>query len=300
MSMFDDFRNRYKYIWFDRSRDILQMTIHRDGAEAQWEVAIDGIHAELVEAFHQVGRDMENKVVIFTGADDALLRRLDTSTLGREPLNPQYWDRIYKEGKDLLQNLLEIEVPIIGAINGDARIHAELICLSDIVPAADGIGISNSAHSPGGTGPGDGVHVVWPMLLGPNRGRYFLMTGEQIAAQEAKRLGVVAEVLPKDRLLDRAWEIAQEMVKKTLLMLRYSRVAMTQDIKRRLPDDLATASRWRASRSSAWRRPDTMAAPGTASIRERIVEERDRRQRGQPTWLGHRHRRRAAAAGRRE
>ena len=114
-------------------------------------------------------------MVIFTGTGDEFLTRMDTSTIG--DINTQYWARIHQEGKDLLQNLLEIEVPIIGAVNGPAFIHAELPTLSDIVIASDRASFADKAHGPGGVVPGDGVHVWWPMLLGPNRARHFLLTG---------------------------------------------------------------------------------------------------------------------------
>ena len=86
--------------------------------------------------------------------------------------------------------------------------------------------------------PGDGVHVVWPMLLGTNRGRYFLLTGQTLSAQEALDLGVVSEVLPKEQLLPRAWELARMIVERPPLTVRYSRVAMTLNIKRQMQDML--------------------------------------------------------------
>jgi enoyl-CoA hydratase/carnithine racemase len=76
------------------------------------------------------------------------------------------------------------------------------------------------------------------MLLGPNRGRHFLLTGAEITAAEAKALGVVAEVVPRAALRDRAWEIARELAKKPTLMLRHSRIAMTLEFRRRLLADL--------------------------------------------------------------
>ena len=75
--------------------------------------------------------------------------------------------------------------------------------------------------------PGDGVHVVYPMLLGANRGRYFLLTGQSIGAEEALRLGLVSEVLSPEALLSRAWELAEQIAKKSDLVLRYTRVATT-------------------------------------------------------------------------
>jgi enoyl-CoA hydratase/carnithine racemase len=98
---------------------------------------------------------------------------------------------------------------VIGAVNGQARIHAELAVLSDIVLAAETAIFPDAAHFPNGVVPGDGVHVAWPLLLGPNRGRYFLLTGEEISAQQALSLNFVAEVLPPGRLLPRARELGQ-------------------------------------------------------------------------------------------
>ena len=237
MVKFEDYKNRFKYVRLERQDGILEVTLHRDGGPAIWEANEGGIHDEVGEAFYWIGRDRETKVIILTGAGDTFIDRMD---LGDGPLmiTPAFWDRIFKEGRDLLMNLLDIEVPIVGAVNGNAYIHAELLVLSDIVIAADHARFADKAHAPGGVAPADGVHVIWPMLLGPNRGRHFLLTGAEIDAAEAQRLGFVAEVLPKQRLKARAWEIARELAAKPQLMLRYTRVSTTQHIKRRLLDDL--------------------------------------------------------------
>lgn len=136
-------------------------------------------------------------------------------------------------------NLLDIDVPIIAAVNGPVFIHSEIPTMSDIVLAADHASFADKAHAPGGVVPGDGVHIWWQMLLGPNQGRHFLLTGREISAQEGRELGFVAEVLPAHMLLERAREIAREMVTtRPRMMLRYTRVAFTQHIKRRMLDDL--------------------------------------------------------------
>jgi enoyl-CoA hydratase/carnithine racemase len=149
------------------------------------------------------------------------------------------WPRIHDEGLALLGNLLAVPVPMIAAVNGPALIHAELAVLCDIVLAAPHAEFADLAHVPGGAVPGDGVHTVWPMLLGPNRGRYFLLTGERIGAQEAQRLGVIGEVLDADALLPRARELAERLAANSALMLRHTRAVLVRELRRRMFDELA-------------------------------------------------------------
>ena len=82
------------------------------------------------------------------------------------------------------------------------------------------------------------MHIVYPMLLGMNRGRYFLLTGQAIEADEAKQLGLINEVMPQSELMGRAWVLAEQLAQQSDLVLRYTRVATTQYIKRLMQDIL--------------------------------------------------------------
>jgi enoyl-CoA hydratase/carnithine racemase len=86
--------------------------------------------------------------------------------------------------------------------------------------------------------PGDGLNIVYTMLLGLNRARYFMLMGQIIPAKEAKELGLVAEVLPRKRLMARAWEIAEMLAEKNDLLLRYTRVSLTQPLKNVMEQDV--------------------------------------------------------------
>jgi enoyl-CoA hydratase/carnithine racemase len=106
------------------------------------------------------------------------------------------------------------------------------------VLASNEAAFQDSGHFVNGLIPGDGMHVIYPMLLGLNRGRYFLLTGQTIEAQEALTLGLVNEVMPREDLLPRAWTLAEQLAQESDLVRRYTRVLMTQYIKRMMHEIL--------------------------------------------------------------
>src|SRR5438874_12295145 len=134
------------------------------------------------------------------------------------------------EGRHLLMRLLEIEVPEISAINGPAWRHSEIPLLGDIVLAADTAQFQDSAHFASDVVPGDGMHIVMPLLLGLNRGRYYLLTGQTLDARQAHELGLVAALLPPDKLMARAWELAGGLAQEPTMVLRYSRLISTDNL----------------------------------------------------------------------
>ena len=175
-STFDSYKDKYSTITMSRQDGILEMQFHTEGGPLQWSLVA---HNEFESAFLEIGRDRANEVVIMTGTGEEFCG--PAIEPGKHPnrkiMTPETYDPIFWESKQLLPHLLSIEAPVIAAINGPAVRHAEIPLLSDIVLASDDAYFQDTAHFPGGMVPGDGMHIVMPLLVGFNRGRYFLFTG---------------------------------------------------------------------------------------------------------------------------
>src|SRR2546428_758212 len=232
MAQFDEYAQAYQTIRMERRNGILQITFHTDGGPLQWG---ELPHGEFAQAFRDIGSDPDNKIVIMTGTGEAFSGPRATPDR-RMRRTASAWDRTYWEGKHLLLNLLDIEVPMISAINGPALRHSEIPLLCDIVLAAEDTSFQDSAHFPNDLVPGDGMHIVMPLLLGLNRGRYYLLTGQTLDARQAHEFGLVAEILPPDKLMARAWELAEGLAKKPTLLLRYTRLLLTEYLRRQMHD----------------------------------------------------------------
>ncbi len=232
---FDDYAQKYETIRMRRQNGILELTLHSEGGPLRWGRLP---HAELEEAFLNIARDRENQVVILTGSGDEFSGPVPDPDENKayHRMNAVSWGELGWESKGLLTNLLSIDALMIGAVNGPASRHAELPLMCDIVLAADTASFQDSAHFVGGLVPGDGMHIVMPILMGLNRGRYFLLTGQVVGAAEAKTMGMVNEVMPRSELLPRAWEVARIILRQPELNRRYTRILLTEHLRRQIND----------------------------------------------------------------
>jgi enoyl-CoA hydratase/carnithine racemase len=228
MSRFDAYRDRFPNARLNRSKTgVLEVALHTDGGA----VVFNGYtHEQFVELFHAIASDPDNRVVILTGSGTAFMESI--SPEGFDFFTPQGYDKIYREGKKVLMNILDIEVPLIAAVNGPVRLHSEYILLSDIVLATPSTVFQDKPHFEFGIVPGDGVHLLWPEVIGTVRGRYFILTRQELDAQTAKEWGAVNEIVPAEKLLARAREIAEGLAKLPPLTTRYTRIALTQKLRR--------------------------------------------------------------------
>jgi len=228
MNRFDTYRDSFPNARLIRSQTgVLEVALHTEGGI----LVFNGhTHEQFVDLFHAIASDPDNRVVILTGSGAAFMESI--SPEGFDFFTPQGFDKIYREGKKVLMNILDIEVPLIAAVNGPVRLHSEYILLSDIVLATPSTVFQDKPHFDFGIAPGDGVNLLWPEVIGSIRGRYFLLTRQELDAQTAKEWGVINEIVPADKLLARAREIAEGLAKLPPLTTRYTRIALTQKLRR--------------------------------------------------------------------
>lgn len=217
---------------------VLELRLHSQSGPLKFS---GSVRAQLLDACYEVARDRDNRIVIFTGTGDVWCAEFDSDPASKPDPSlslAQRWDTQFWEGKKVLQNMLDIEVPVLAAVNGPALIHSEYILTCDIVLAAQNAAFQDLPHLTNNVSPTDGVHVLWPHVLGPGRGRYFLLTQQKLSAAEALSLGVCQEVLPQGALMQRAHEIAAKLALQPTATLRGARVGLTQRLKRLIVDDL--------------------------------------------------------------
>lgn len=240
LTKYEDYKDKYKHVRFSRTDDgIVTMTIHSDGESLKW----SGVpHDEIAWAFGDLAGDPDVAVIILTGAGDDFIADFNYGTVpltgGKLPASELMAHKAWT-GYQLINNLLEIQAPMVAAINGPCPIHSELPIMCDVVVAGDNVWFEDRPHFPMGVVPGDGMHVIWPLVVGLNRARYFLMADVRLSAEELKDWGAVHEVVPQGDVLTRAMAIAQGIAHKPPLTRKYTRHLMTQPFRRAVLNDLS-------------------------------------------------------------
>jgi enoyl-CoA hydratase/carnithine racemase len=190
-------------------------------------------HSEFVEAFYRIARDPANKIVILTGTGGEFIPGIDFSSFG-DVADPGVWSQVHDEGVQILENLANIRVPVIAAIEGRAHVHTEYALLANAIVAGEGATFHDLPHFAGGIVPGDGIFTTWSYRAGAGRAEAFLLNPQPLTAKTAHEWGVVAEVVPDGKALTRARELASLYLKAPEITRRNTRAHFIQPLKERI------------------------------------------------------------------
>ena len=218
----------FETLTLDRVGDVLRVTITHPTSELN---AVDErLHHELTALFAMLRREDQARAIVLTGRGRAF------SAGGDFAWFPQLrdmarLDALRRDAKQLIWDLLDVELPIVAAVNGHAMgLGASIALLCDVIFMADTATIGDP-HVKVGIVAGDGGVAIWPLAVGPARAKQYLMTGDPLSAAEAERIGLVNRVVPAAALADEAMAFATRLAAGAPLAVRYTKLAVNKLVK---------------------------------------------------------------------
>src|SRR5689334_4958935 len=209
---------------------VLVVQLHSNGGPLTFTAQA---HTEVVDAFYRISQDRANKIVILTGAGGDFIIGVDWPSFGNAA-DPGVWSQVHDEGVQVLENITNIRVPVIAAIEGRAHVHSEYALLANVIVAAEGATFQDVAHFAAGVVPGDGIFTAWSYRAGAGRAEAFLLNPQPLTARTAYEWGVVAEVVPNGKALSRARDLAELYLKAPEVTRRNTRIHFIQPLKERI------------------------------------------------------------------
>ncbi|WP_375788595.1 enoyl-CoA hydratase/isomerase family protein [Bradyrhizobium sp. Pha-3] len=235
---FDEYKERFKdfYKMSRRPDGVILVEAHTNGGPIQLSVEN---HRSVGQMLKTVGADPENEIMIFTGSGKEFMMDSDPEgfVLEQQDLANWAYEYGYKDGRINVSSMVnDLEIPTIGIINGPG-FHTEMCIMCDITLCAEDAVIFD-LHYDIGSVPGDGIHSCFQEVLGVKRAAYALLTGEAIDAKKALEYGMVNEVLPREKLIERAYKIADHIMTQPRTTRRCTAQIVRRPWRRQLADSL--------------------------------------------------------------
>jgi enoyl-CoA hydratase len=216
--------DEYQHLLFERHDDgILLITINRPDV---LNATNSRLHWELSRVWKDIDEDSETRVVIITGKGRAFSAGGDLDMIDRMKGDAATIGSTMREAGDIVYNMLNLDKPIISAINGVA-VGAGLAVafMADISIASENMRITDG-HLRLGVAAGDHAVIIWPLLCGMAKAKYYLLTADFIDGKEAERIGLVSACVPADKLMDKAFEVAHKLGSGPQQAVRFTKRAL--------------------------------------------------------------------------
>ncbi len=189
--------------------------------------ALDQVgHRELTYVWREIDMDPDVDVVILTGAGAAFSAGGDFDMIDEIIDDFDVRAQTWKEARDLVYNIINCGKPTIAAINGPAvgaGLVAGLLC--DISIVAESVSITDG-HTRLGVAAGDHAAIIWPLLCGMAKSKYYLLTCDRLSGAEAERIGLVSRCVPDDALADEAMRVARKLADGAPNAIRWTKYAL--------------------------------------------------------------------------
>ena len=216
--------SRYERLVFERhDPGILLITLNRPD---KYNAADEAMHAEMARVWADVAADSDTRVAVVTGAGRAFSAGGDLDMVERLAGSYERVSNMLSEITQMVHGMADCEKPIVSAINGVAVGAGLAVALmADISVCADDARLGDG-HTRLGVAAGDHAAIVWPLLAGMAKARYYLLTGEMITGAEADRIGLVSMAVPRGEVLERAMQIAGQLAVGPQTAIRWTKRAV--------------------------------------------------------------------------
>jgi enoyl-CoA hydratase len=215
----------FQFIRFDRQPDgVILVTLNRPEA---MNATNNRMHWELTKVWGLVDEDPLVKAVVVTGAGDRAFSAGGDLSVVEEMANSQEATlRVMKEASDIVYNILACEKPIISAINGTAvGAGLAVALLADVSVIAEEARLTDG-HARLGVSAGDHAAIIWPLLCGMSKAKYYLMTAEFVDGKEAERIGLVTFCAPRADVLPKSLAIAANLARGSQTAIRATKKSL--------------------------------------------------------------------------
>jgi enoyl-CoA hydratase len=222
---FDD----YHQIRFERrEHGVLLVTL--DNPE-KYNATDEQMHTELARVWRDISADPRTRVAVVTGAGKAFSAGGDLGMVERMAGDHGRVSHMLGEMSDLVYNIVDCEKPVVSAINGVA-VGAGIVValLADISICAEDARLGDG-HVKLGVAAGDHAAIIWPLLAGMAKARYYLLTGEMLDGREAERIGLVSKAVPREQVLDEALRVADGLAQGSQSAIRWTKRALNNWIR---------------------------------------------------------------------
>jgi enoyl-CoA hydratase len=224
----------YQHLLFERRDDgVLLITINRPD---RMNATDERLHTELVTVWRDVAGDDETRVAVITGAGDkAFSAGGDLEMIRQMAGDYGRVARMAGEAAALVHNMLDCEKPIVSAINGTAVGAGLAVALmADISIIAEDARLTDG-HLRLGVVAGDHAAILWPLLCGMAKAKYYLMTADFIDGREAERIGLVSRCVPRDEVLGTALETAGRLAAGPQHAVRWTKRTLNHWLRAAIP-----------------------------------------------------------------
>lgn len=238
--------SEYKALKLEQDKNTLLVTFNRPEVMNAMD---QEVRSELDKLFEELGQTSDVKAVVLTGAGKAFSAGGDIKAMKERyaqslAVKSEDLRKTFKEATRLIDLIFNVPIPIIAAVNGVATgLGATIALTSDIVVASEKAKFSDS-HIKVGIVPGDGGCLIWPLLVGIQRAKYYLMTGDMIDAREAERIGLVSKVVSHEQLMPVSMEIANRLSSGPTLAVSWTKRAINKIVKQNANLIMDTTLAW--------------------------------------------------------